>query len=220
MKKPLLNLLSLVFLALTFTGCSKDDDNDPTPATASYNPLTVGTNWTYTATEGNSAPATFKLTVTNKDTTAGTRTYKVLTNTAGQNNYMANSGNSYYRLASYPTFGINNFEDLYLVDNKNVNETWTSTASFSFSGLPLTATLLYTIKEKGITRTVSGKNYTDVIHVRLDLSVTNFGNVGGGDFYYANGVGMIENTILITPPLLLGLPNYNYKQLLTASEIK
>lgn len=218
MKKTFSFLFQLILLAAVFTGCSKDDDTST--AAANYSPLSVGSNWTYTGTEGTSAPVTYKLTVSSKDTLAMGKTYKVLTNSGGANYYMTSSGSNYYRLNAFPSFGITSFEDLYLMDNKNVNETWTSSASFTYSGFPLTASLLYTIKEKGITYTVNSKSYTDVIHVRLDLSIAGFGAMGGGEFYYAKGVGMISNTIAITPPVLLGVPNYNYNTVLTSYEIK
>lgn len=218
MKKYFKNVVVVTFASVLFTNCSKDDNS--TPATSNYGPSTNGSNWTYSSTEGNSAATPYKLTATNKDTVANSRTYKVFTNSAGPNSYMTKIGSDYFRLASFPTIGISNFEDHYLIDNKAVNESWTSTASFKYANIPFNATLNYTIKEKGITRTVATKAYNNVIHVRLDLTIEGIGAVGGGDFYYAEGVGMIDDLIAITPPALLGMPNYNLKQELTAYEIK
>jgi hypothetical protein len=65
---------------------------------------------------------------------------------------------------------------------------------------PLTANLGYTLKSKGETRTVGGKQYNKVIYVRLDITIVGIGSIGGGDFYYAEGIGLIEGRILITAP--------------------
>ncbi len=217
MRKYIQSLFVVASSFVLFTNCSKDDDS--TPATANYSPLTNGSNWTYNFTQGTTT-GSYKLTV-NRDSTINGKAYKVLTSSVGQNRYMARNNNEYYRFQSFPTLGINNFEELYLVDNKEVNGTWTNTANFTYNfngqSIPLTATLSYTLKEKGITRTVNNKAYSDVIHVRLDISVSLVGTIGGGDFYYAKGVGMIEDNISISGS---NIPSYNYTETLTASEIK
>lgn len=213
MKTSVLFLSLLVSCTFIFTNCSKDDTT--TPAATAFIPLTEGTNWTYLSTENASAPVTFKLTVTNKDTVAATRTYKVIANSLTANNYMANDGSNHYRLASFPALGVSSFEDLYLKDDKAVNETWTSSVSFTYGGFPLSASLVYTLKEKGMARSVNGKNYTDVSKVNLAINVAGIGAIGSGDFYYAKGIGMIESTIAVTTPVA-----YSSTQQLTAYDIK
>ena len=86
----------------------------------------------------------------------------------------------------------------------------------SFSGTNITANLLYTVKGKGESRTVNGKVFNNVTHIRLDISI--FGNVGGGDFYYQEGVGLIEDSILVTPPL--GGTPYSSQQQIVSYQIK
>ena len=80
-------------------------------------------------------------------------------------------------------------------DSKAVGDTWTTTPTDNgtISGFP--ARTVNTIKEKGITKVVNGKTFTDVIHTQVDLQY----NLGSGftstalyDFYLAKGVGMIE----------------------------
>jgi hypothetical protein len=216
MKTFFLPVILLASVMLLFTQCKKDNSSN---TSASFTPLTTGTNWTYSYQEGTAPAQTFKLTVTNKDTIANGKTYKVITSSdGGPNNYMAKVGSDYYRYASIAQVGLNNFEELYLKDNANVNDNWTGTASINVSGTQINGTMLYTIKGKGQSRTVNQTAFNKVTHVRLDLSVQIFGNVGGGDFYYQEGVGMIENNIAITNPL--GGAAYASTQKITAYEIK
>jgi hypothetical protein len=213
MKKIFYSFCLIISTTVFLTQCKKSDS---TPIAASnYSPLTTGTNWTYKYTEG-SASNTFKLTVTNRDTIANGRAYKVLSGSDGSASYLAKVGNDYYRFASFPTIGINSFEELYLKDNKALNETWTGTASAVYLGQNITGNLAYAVKGKGESRTVNGKAFNNVTHVRLDISVFGSG-IGGGDFYYQEGVGLIEDNILVTPPL--GQP-FSSKEEIISYEIK
>lgn len=200
---------------LTFSACKKNDDDSEENKPADYNPVTTGSTWTYTPNVGPS----YTLTATDRDTTALARTYKVFTSSNGVNQYRSKSGSDYYRFGVVPGLGAQGFEELYLKDNQNVNALWQTTQNFTFPGVPfpLVATLQYTIKEKGISRNVAGKDFPKVIHVRLDISVISVGSVGGGDFYYAEGVGLIESSLLITAQ---GQVLANSTELLTSYDIK
>ena len=200
---------------ILFGSCSKNDPQPDPPAAANYSPQTANSTWTYKNTPG----STFTLTATNRDTTANGKTYKVYLNSSGSNNYMGKTGSSYYRFGSIAELGLNAVEELYLKDDQAVNATWLITQAFTAPGIPvpLTASLNYTIKEKGITRTVGSKLFTNVIHVRLDLSVTILNSIGGGDFYYAEGVGLIENAINVSVP---GQAAINQTQVITDYSIK
>jgi hypothetical protein len=205
-------LTSGIFL---FSNCSKDD-NGPN-SSDNYSPLTVGSNWTYKYSETGSSTDTFSVTVTNKDTTINNKTYKVLSSSDGSgNNYMAKIDSNYYRFASFA--GIASFEELYLKDNRAVNSSWTSSVAFTLpsSPIPLTADLTYVIKEKGISYSVNGKGYNDVIHVGVSVTVFS-ASFGSGEFYYAKNVGMIESSISLTPT---GQSPYSSTQQLLSYEIK
>jgi hypothetical protein len=217
MKKFFLPLALFAFSALLITGCKKDDSSTSTPAPTDFSPTTAGSNWTYQYTERNTPPEVFKLTASNRDTVVNGKNYRVILNDDGSTGtYLAHVGHDYYRLASFPSLDIQSFEELYLKDDKNVNDTWAATASITLSGFNLTANLGYTIKGKGESRTVSGKAFDNVTHVRLDISLGT-GSVGGGDFYYQAGVGLIEANISVTPPIGSA---YTSSQVLTAYEIK
>ncbi len=199
-----------------FTKCTKDDAPSTT-SNGNYSPLTVGSNWTYNYTEGTSSPDMFTLTVTDKDSAVNGKMYKVLSSSdESGNQYLAKIDSNYYRFASFP--GIGSFEELYLKDNRPVNSTWTNSTSFTLPGspLPLTADLTYVVQEKGISHTVSGKSYKDVIHVNVAISVFTQ-NFGGGDFFYAKDIGLIDNIITLSPP---GEDLFTTKQELVSYEIK
>jgi hypothetical protein len=199
MKKLFFPILCIIL----FTQCKKSSD---TPA-SDYLPLTVGTNWTYI-----SNGVTSKLTVTNKDTVALGRTYKVVSNNNGANQYHGKSGNDYYRFATFQGFFPNGVEELYLKGDGNVNASWQFTVNVNFGGIAIPVTASYVITEKGITKNVQGKSYTNVVHVVLTLS----SGLGSGDFYYAKGIGMISSSLNITIP---GSATSNTTEL-TAYEIK
>jgi hypothetical protein len=191
-------LVCLLLIVVVFAECKKKSSDPGTSSgTAnSYHPLTVGSNWTYTDAPG----GTYTLTVTNKDTAAGVpaRTYKVLSNNNGGNVYEAQEGNDNYRYSTFNGVLPNGAAELYLKDNLSVNATWNVLVPITYMGLPLTVTLKYTVKETGITKVVQTKSYSNVTHVRLDASTSVFGvaqSLGGGDFFYAKGVGRIYHDL-------------------------
>jgi hypothetical protein len=199
--------------ALTlFTNCSKDDD--PTPASENFSPLTANSTWTYKNNPG----STFTLTATNRDTVAQGLSFRVLTNSGGANNYLAKSGNSYYRFGAIAELNLNGVKVLYLKGNEAVNATWDTTITVAIPGFgTVPATLKYTIREKAATRVVGTKTFTNVTRVRLDLSVPFPITLGGGDFYYAEGIGLIESDVNVTVP---GQAPYVQSQILTDYSIK
>lgn len=200
MKTSVFSFCLLASSVLFFAACEKDESS-PGESTGNYSPLTTGSMWTYKNTEGTNAPKNYTLTAANRDTVANGRTYKVLTSSNGSaNRYLSKTGSDYYRFASFPELGIGSFEELYLKDNKAVNETWTATAAINYGGFTINADLTYTIKGKGERRTVNAKAYDDVTYVRLDIKVAGE-PAGGGDFYYQEGVGLVENNVSLRSPL-------------------
>jgi len=203
--------VSTVFI---FSGCGKDDT--PTPAT-DYSPLTANSTWTYQTSTG----TTYTLTSTNKDTTINGKTFHVFTNSNGGNNYMGKSGNDYYRFGVLPGIAPNGFDETYLKDNLDVNGTWTVTQNAMAPGIPtpVPVNLTYTITEKGIQKVVAGKTFTNVIHVKLNISALGIQG-GNGDVYYSAGVGLIESTLVINANPAFGIEAYNQTQTLTNYSIK
>lgn len=193
----IIKLSSIPILFFVFlTGCSKQ--TAPINTSEDFSPLTANSTWTYK----NNSGSIFTITATNRDTVAKGKSYRVLLNSGGQNLYQSKAGNEYFRFGKFAEIGIDAIEELYLKDNQPVNATWLISQVFNAPGIPipLTSNLNYTIKEKGINKTVGSKSFSNVIHVRLDLSISGFGSIGGGDFYYANGIGLIENAINVSVP--------------------
>lgn len=216
MKKGFLHtcLFAIVIVGV-FGSCQKSTTGNGNTAPVTFSPLTTGSTWTY-QTNGTT---TFTLTATNKDTLILGRTYKVLSNSGGTNNYLAVTGNDYYRFGDFPAISTTGVEELYLKDNITVSGVWTSTQNIT-TPIATTINLGYSIKEKGTTKTVAGKLFSNVTKVRLDLTNAFLGNLGGGDFYYAEGIGMIESNIAIIAIVPLGIPAFNQIQILTAYSIK
>ena len=80
--------------------------------------------------------------------------------------------------------------------NLQVNGTWDDTIT---NGLGQTVIYKNTIKQKGITKNISGNTFSDVIHVET-ISGVDFPGLGyivtnKSDYYYAKGVGLIEALI-------------------------
>lgn len=199
---------------LIFTGCGKDETS--TPAT-DYSPLTANSTWTYQISTG----GTYTLTSTNRDTTISGKTFHVFTNSNGGNNYMGKSGNDYYRFGILPGIAPNGFDETYLKDNVDVNGTWTITQNATAPGIPtpIPVKLTYTIAEKGVQKVVNGKTFTNVIHVKLNISALEIQG-GNGDFYYSAGVGLIESILVINANPAFGIQAYNQTQTLTSYSIK
>ncbi|HEX6914374.1 MAG TPA: hypothetical protein VF145_03995, partial [Chitinophagaceae bacterium] len=102
------------------------------------------------------------------------------------NYYMAAKGNSPNSGAPYDIL----FH--FLNDTASVGYNWQYVAG---QGNGFTAHIKTTIIEKGITMTVAGKSYSNVIHTRLELIYDVFGTMtpsGSYDYFIAKGVGIIK----------------------------
>ncbi len=213
MKKILMIATASLFL---FGKCKKDSD---TPA-GTFLVLTAGSNFTYANTQAG-VTTNYKLTVTSKDTLINTRNYKVLSNSGGANNYWYQGGNDYYRFGAFAGLTTTGVEELYMKD-ADISTTWTNIVPVTFMGTALNVTAGYKITEKEISKTVAGKAYTGVTHVVLTLNSTYSGfplTLGGGDLYYARGVGMINYNVTVGNTTL-GIPSTTQNTDLTAYEIK
>ena len=166
MKKTFLPILALL---LTATACKKSD-SIPTVVLAKYLSTSSGSTWNYRLLNNVTGSITnYVLASTNRDTTINGKAYHVFTNSnTGVNEYYLVSGNDYY---AFRTLGLTlanaQLEDLYLKDNSPVGTSWAQTVNLTVPGVPLPVpvTVTYTIQEKGMSKTVNGIVYTDVIHI-------------------------------------------------------
>ena len=199
---------ALLFIAgvLFFTSCDKNDDSNPNPPQPAdtYINTNEGSTWTYH--EDNSASGTtigsdYTVTSTNKDTTIGTRKYHVYSYSYGGSRYLNMSGHEYYQFDSIPVGSGITVQRLYLKDDAAVGAGWEQETNITVPGviIPIPLKMTNTITEKGITRTVKGAEYKDVIHVSSSLSspLVTSGFTSTIDSYFAPKYGLIENTTKI-----------------------
>lgn len=220
---------TLIFLtaALLFSACKKDDSSKNTPSTDVYANIASGSSWSYHQTDlsGTKPSSDYTVTSTSNDTTINSRKYHVYQYSYGGSEYLAVDGHDYYQYDSIPITGGINIERLYLKDDASAGDTWKQDFSVTIPGFPLSVPLAVQNKmvEKGISRTVSGKSFSNVIHVTTTLSATGIPSSALStsiDSYYAPNYGLIENTTVIELNYFGIVENVNLKTELTSAELK
>jgi len=196
MKKHILTLIAVISI---LSACKKDNNNNPGggDTNGDYQPVTKGTNWTYETEyyglENSVDKETSVNTITGETKTIdGKKFYEVKMISEGdeETEYIGINNHVYSTL----TFdGEDSFELPYFIDNKAVNESVVT---------PLTAQegfelqLKTTITEKGISKAILGKTYTNVVHTVTETQAkqtgaANFTTTSTTDTYLAKGVGVI-----------------------------
>ena len=166
-----------------------------------YIPMCDGSWYTYNDTLlGTAQIATDTLRFV-KDTTISSLAFKKFLSVAQQSNSYANCNNGISRVIAYNAVGaggssVTKIDITMLKANLAVNGAWTDTIVN-----PAGQQVLYTstLEEKGVSRTVNGKVFADVMHVYVEtgIDVPGFGFflTNTSDYYYAKGVGLIEAII-------------------------
>lgn len=209
MKKAGLAFLALLLGAIS---CKKSGADSPQTPPDVYMNLSAGNTWTYELVNNLTAvTSTNIVSSTNRDSTINGKSYHVFTNSSGAiNDYYNITGSDYYTFRNLVALGSSSVEHIYLKDNASAGTSWSQTINIApFSGVPTTVplTITNTIAEKGISRTVNGKTYNNVIHITTVLSST---SLPAGSLttdiqtYYAPKYGMIESRNKITTTLLTG----------------
>ena len=190
--------LLIVLLALGVTiSCKKKKDTPPATAPSNYQPLSAGSTWTYSST-ANSVTKSYTITATAKDSVIDGKTYKVFFNNGGPHEYYYKTGNDYYRYSFFEA--LNQALDLlYLKENYSVGDKWTQNKNATINGVNGTAILECVVAAKGVSHTVNGKTFTDVIDIKINptfsvngILLTN--NKADIHYYFANNVGFIHST--------------------------
>ncbi len=213
--------------ALIFS-CKKNDNTTNPPQNDTYLTTSSGSSWNYHVIDNSGAvpQSDYTLTASSADTTISGKSYHIFTNSAGGNQYMTISGHDYYQFDSLPT-GVGNsvIDRLYLKDNLAVGGNWSQNVNVVVPGsiIPIPFTVSNSIAESGISRTVNGVVYNDVIHVSTQLSsafippaslTTNI------DTWYAKKYGMIENTSVIHLDFFGIVQDVNTATTLTGATLK
>ncbi|MEO8412239.1 MAG: hypothetical protein ABI472_01210 [Ginsengibacter sp.] len=202
-----MKIKTLLFLAILLfaMSCTKTEKSNIPPTEDKYLTTSSGSSWNYHKTDSSgSTPVSsdYTLSSTSRDSSINGKSYHVFTISNGSNQYLYNNGNDYYQFDSLPVdLSAAPFERLYLKDNAALGTNWIQSLTVSISGNPIPVILKYTIEEKGISRTVNGMTYSDVIHVSTSISSSlippaSFSN--NINSYYAKKYGLIENSTIVS----------------------
>ncbi len=199
MKKT--HFAALFVLITGFSACQNDDVPAPPVSSDPYMNITANSTWNYEQINNTppSITTNYTLTSTNRDTTVDAKTYHVFTNSAtSASEYYRISGSDYFTYQSLPAdLGSVKVENLYLKAAAAIGTSWPQVYNITFSGIPLAVTVTHRIEERGLTKIVNSITYTNVIHVKTDITV---GGVPASALttdihsYYAPNAGLIENT--------------------------
>lgn len=178
------------------TGNTGGNGTNTGNATGSYHPLTAGSYWKYKDT-ASGAEAMQKATATLRSINGRNYTAVVAVpgGTANDTTWMASTTPDYYMYldAVNPTSGsAAQILFHYLNDSLPVGANWTYVAG---QGNGYTANIKTSIVARGLTMTIQGKTYNNVIHTTQAISYLMFGqnmDMGTYDYYISKGVGIIK----------------------------
>ena len=186
----------MFFIAITFASCQKEVDGGlgngggGNNNTSDYQPVSANSEWDYTSTM--TGPS-HQVALGTDTTINGLRYYKfdITRSGATQRGYMSKVNGVYRGYGNFDPVG-QVVELVYLKDSA-VGCNWTNRITISgFSNYHK-----YTVSRRDISYTVNGKLFNPVIELNYDFSIDNpLGGgsltIGGGKYYYAKGVGLIE----------------------------
>ncbi|MEO7801498.1 MAG: hypothetical protein ABIR81_05845 [Ginsengibacter sp.] len=222
------SLLLICLLATCFFSCKKDENPD-NPNATSYINVAAGSTWNYQETNndtGTPATSSYTVTSTSRDTSISSKTYHIYDNSRGSHWYLNNSNGDYYQFDSLPgLLGNGVFDRLYLKTNLSAGQNWDQNVNLTIPNvpLPIPITITNNIAEKGIAYTVNGTNYTNVIHVSTSISsalIPSSSITTSINSYYADGIGLIENSTQIDVDYLGIVQNVNLQTKLLSSNLK
>lgn len=214
MKKITTSFLISLFIAISFIGCSteSDDEKDAQNSLGDYWPTSVDNNWVYTQ---GGVENSIKITEVNEKNGAKYYSFDQL-NIFGRAieedpnfSIKKNNGGYYINVGEKTTTSegvtakITGFEFLFFKDYLAVNETWEGTYTYTeSSNAPNSqvyvnnATFKGKILEKGISLTVNGKAFNDVIKFRFEQIYDNNDAWPdwdySTDYWIAKDVGIIK----------------------------
>ncbi|AWH85824.1 hypothetical protein HYN59_12230 [Flavobacterium album] len=186
-----------------------------------YWPLAVGNTWTYTVSGTNQ-----DMIITGTEAIDGETYYKMSGTTSGGsatgNSYLRYDNGTYYMQSSGQTNDgtvVSGIHYVVLKDNIAVNATWTDSftqsVSYGMPGIPdmeFPVTIAGKMLEKGISYTVGGHTYNDVIHSRIQQTMTGEGFIiiTTTDYWFAKNVGPVKiDTITAQESIVQTLVSYD-----------
>lgn len=194
MRYLIFSLLAVFF----FTACQKEVDGSLGNSggggggvnATDYQPVSANSEWDYTST---TTGASHMVALGTDTTINGLRYYKFNTTSGGASEigYISKVNGVYRTYGNFDPVG-QVVELVYLKDSA-IGTNWTNRITVGgFSNYHK-----YTVSGRDIQHTVNGRSYSTVIELTYDFSVDDpLGggvlSVGGGKYYYAKGVGLIE----------------------------
>ena len=219
--------LAFFILATAGLACKKTSTVPDPVVLPKYLSISAGSTWNYRLVNNLTATSTdYVLASTNRDTSINGKAYHVFTNSnTGNNEYYFNTGNDYFTFRTLGALSNVQLEDLYLKDNSIVGTSWPQTVNLTIPGVPfpVPVTITYTIQETGISKTINGIAYTDVIHISGKITstllppanlVTDIHN------YFARKYGIIETNNILNLNFMGIIQNTNNKTILLSADIK
>ena len=215
---------------LIVSSCKKSESTNtpPTQQDTIYLTTSAGSTWNYHETDASGTTpinSDYTLTSTSRDTSINGKSYHIFSNSDGSTQYFNVTGHDYYQFDSLPaTLGTSIFERLYLKDNVAAATTWSQDINVSLSGVPFPVPIIitYNILEKGISRTVNGTNYTDVIHVGASIHsslIPSASLTSDINSYYAKRYGLIEASTVVGLDFMGIVENVNIETKLVSANL-
>lgn len=199
MKSKFLTLTAIT--ALLFSACTKDvitTKPGEEITGGDYQSFTRGSSWQYKTSvyEPGTAPETSVITMTDGLYYMDNKTFHQAKSTTGTQTENAFFGynDKVYSIRQVDETAANgeSFTLPYLNAELPAGADWTTAANVAGGTIPIQVKT--TIIEKGISKTILGKTYTDVIHTKASIQYKINGVFQSQlvyDFYVAKGIGMI-----------------------------
>ena len=219
MKKNLLFTLAILFFIIS--GCKKNQDGLPIAgigSTDSYAPVTKGTAWIYLDSYSGIID-TLSVSMTGGTQLINKKSYyQVASYSKGKGadtSYCFAANHKFYLRQESPTANIT-IELESLIDTAKAGDTWATSPTLqgNIDGIP--AITADTLLEANITKKVNGIMYINVLHTKVNLLYnfgTGFQSQATYEYYFAKGIGMIEEDTSVYGVLLDSktLLNYNIR---------
>lgn len=197
--------LLYAILLILFSACKKDlpdfSEYEEIPVTTigNYQPTTKGSYWKYASSGDGQDPDTTITTMLGTSVGFDGKLYKAASNEITSEDEIGSvnfykTGNSYSirELSEQDTTEL-----LYLKSDADIGATWNA----DLLNPSTEAKAVGKMMEKGITKVIFGKTFTNVMHTQLDLQVKEssgaFVTAATVDFYIAKDIGVIEEDVSI-----------------------
>ncbi|TPE42953.1 hypothetical protein [Pontibacter mangrovi] len=186
MNKLRFAIIWCLLLGILVSCGDKEEDPSPTTAELDYQPYSKGSTWTY----GGDKPYTITATGNTKEIEGKTFSeFETKQDSETWKSYFLKEKDVYTAVGMHPTMG--NIAIDFLKVETPEGKPWYQTNTINGIETKMT----FTIIAKGLSKTVEGKTYQDVIHVQMNSTYIFMGEEVEldlpTDYFWAKGVGLI-----------------------------